>query len=141
MAKFIPYNPKLKPIARKLRQELTYGEVLLWNELKGDKLLGFDFDRQRCLDNYIVDFYCKQLMLAIEVDGRYHNGEEALVKDPIRQQKLESFGVKFLRFSEAEVWYDRLNVLRTIQSKIIDLIKQDKGIKLPVGFDMGLLEE
>jgi very-short-patch-repair endonuclease len=53
MAKIIPYKPKLKAIAKKLRKEMTYGEVILWNELKEDKLLGFDFDRQRCIDNYI----------------------------------------------------------------------------------------
>ena len=80
MAKIIPYNKNLKVLARKLRKEMTFGEVLLWNELKGDKLWGFDFDRQRCIDNYIVDFYCKDLMLAIEIDGMSHNYEEAFFK-------------------------------------------------------------
>lgn len=69
MSKIIPYNKNLKYLARKLRKDMTFGEVLLWNELKDDKFWGFDFDRQRCIDNYIVDFYCKELMLAIEVDG------------------------------------------------------------------------
>ena len=78
---------------------MTYGEVLLWNELKEDKLWGFDFDRQRCIDNYIVDFYCKELLLAIEVDGMYHNNEDAVLKDEIRQKKLENFGITFIRFS------------------------------------------
>ncbi len=59
MAKIIPYNRNLKASARKLRKNLTFGEVLLSNELKGDKLWGFDFDRQRCIDNYIVDFIAK----------------------------------------------------------------------------------
>ena len=90
MAKTIPYNSKLKQLARKLRKDMTYGEVLLWNELKEDKLLGFDFNRQCCLDEYIVDFYCKELMLAIEIDGQAHNGEEAFVKDDIRQ-KIRKF--------------------------------------------------
>jgi len=54
--KIIPYNPILKPLARKLRKTMTEGELLLWDELKNDKLLGFDFDRQRFIDNYIVDF-------------------------------------------------------------------------------------
>ncbi|WP_211166248.1 endonuclease domain-containing protein [Mucilaginibacter robiniae] len=44
-------------------------------------MLGFDFDRQRCLDNYIVDFYCKDLMLAIEIDGLSHHNEIAFIKD------------------------------------------------------------
>jgi very-short-patch-repair endonuclease len=48
---------------------MTYGEVLLWNDLKQNKVLSFDFDRQCCIDKFIVDFYCKGLLLAIEVDG------------------------------------------------------------------------
>jgi very-short-patch-repair endonuclease len=139
MKRFIPYNPKLKPLARKLCQEMTFGEVLLWNELKEDKLLGFDFNRQCCLDEYIVDFYCKELMLAIEIDGQAHNGDEAFAKDEIRQKRLESLGVYFVRFSEGEVRYDRLNTLRVIEAAIIELIKYDNDIKLPKGFDLSLL--
>lgn len=92
MAKIIPYNPNLKILARKLRKNITFGEALLWNELREDKLWGLDFDRQRCIDNYIVDFYCKELMLAVEIDGMSHNGEEAFNKDEIRQKKLEGSG-------------------------------------------------
>ena len=60
--KISPYNPKLKPLAKALRKNMTFSEVLLWNELKQKKMLGHDFDRQRPIDNYIVDFYCKDLM-------------------------------------------------------------------------------
>lgn len=98
MAKIIPYNPQLKKLARQLRKNMTFGEVLLWNELKGNKLFGFDFDRQCCIDEFIVDFYCKELMLAIEIDGLSHAHQEALVKDVIRQKRLENLGVRFLRF-------------------------------------------
>lgn len=80
MSKLIQYNPALKPLARKLRKEMTFGEILLWNELKGDKLWGLDFDRQRCVDIYIVDFYCKELMLAIEIDGMSHNHRRHLTE-------------------------------------------------------------
>ncbi|WP_317173778.1 endonuclease domain-containing protein [Mucilaginibacter rigui] len=139
MSKIIPYNSKLKPLARKLRKDMTIGELLLWNELKQDKLWGLDFDRQRCLDNYIVDFYCKELMLAIEIDGMSHNHEETFNKDEIRQQKLESFGIKIIRFSEADVKYDILNVIRGIESVVIDIIKKDKSIKLPNTFPLEVL--
>src|ERR1700761_3328418 len=122
MAKFIPYNPKLKQLARKLRKDMTFGEVLLWNELKNDKLWVFDFDRQRCIDNYIVDFYCKELMLVIEIDGISHNNEDVFVKDEIRQQKLEGFGLRFIRFSEGEMKYDMTNVIRALEAKIIEII-------------------
>ncbi|MFD1258022.1 endonuclease domain-containing protein [Mucilaginibacter terrae] len=141
MVKFILYNPALMPLAKQLRQNMTLGEVLLWDELKNGGVYAFDFDRQRCLDNYIVDFYCKELMLAVEVDGLSHNHEEAVADDEIRQQKLESFGVKFLRFSEAEVKYERFNVLRTIETKIIELVKHDRSIKLPKEFNVSLLDD
>jgi very-short-patch-repair endonuclease len=137
--KIIPYNPALKALARKLRKTMTDGELLLWNELKHDKLLGFDFDRQRFIDEYIVDFYCRDLMLTIEIDGMSHNNEVAFVKDQIRQQKLENFGIKFLRFTEAEMKNDMFNVLRTIETTVIEIIKNDSTIKLPKDFDLELL--
>ena len=77
---------------------MTFSEVKLWNELKNKKMLGYDFDRQRPISNYIVDFYCKDLQLAIEVDGITHAGEEAVQRDSLRQKDLEAIGVAFLRF-------------------------------------------
>ena len=140
MSRIIPYNSNLKTLARKLRKDMTFGEVLLWNELKDDKFWGFDFDRQRCIDNYIVDFYCKELMLAIEIDGISHNYEEAFVKDEVRQNKLESLGVTFIRFTETEVKNDMLNVIRALEGKIIEIVKLNKDIKLPQGFDTSVLD-
>lgn len=140
MVKIIPYNPKLKEVAKKLRKNMTFGELILWNELKEDKLLGFDFDRQRCIDNYIVDFYCKELMLAIEIDGRYHSHEDILIKDEGRQAKLESFGIRFLRFAESDVKDDLDNILRTIEGMVLVILKEDSSVKLPKGFDISSLD-
>ena len=70
--KIILYNQDLKKLAGQLRKNMTLSEVLLWNELKQKKMLGYDFDRQRPIDNFIVDFYCKELQLAIEIDGDTH---------------------------------------------------------------------
>ena len=61
------------------------------------------FDRQRPIDQFIVDFYCKKLMLAIEIDGSSHDSSEAQKRDAERQGRLESLGVRFLRFREEEV--------------------------------------
>ncbi|MFI5162730.1 MAG: endonuclease domain-containing protein [Sphingobacteriales bacterium] len=141
MNKIIPYNPQLKALAKKLRKNMTFGEVLLWNELKGDKFLGFDFDRQRCIDSYIVDFYCKELMLVIEIDGMSHNDEEAFLKDGIRENKLKSFGITVVRFAESEVKYDMLNVRRGIEGAIIEIIKSNPHIPLPKNFDHSVLEQ
>ena len=112
--KIIPYNRNLKEHARELRKNMTLGEVLLWNELKQRKIHGFDFDRQRCIDNFIVDFYCKDLMLAIEVDGSIHDLEENKRKDIYRQNKLEEFGISFLRFRDEDVRNDLGNVVNQI---------------------------
>ncbi|WP_266205247.1 endonuclease domain-containing protein [Pontibacter kalidii] len=112
--KVIPYKPYLKELARQLRQNSTLSEVLLWDELKNKQLLGLDFDRQKPLGNYIVDFYCKDLMLAIEIDGDSH--DYSLEEDAARQRELEQLGVRFLRFDDAEVKRAIPNVLREIKS-------------------------
>jgi len=114
--KILPYNPILKDLAKKLRNNMTLSEVLLWNELKQKKMLNMDFDRQRPILNYIVDFYCKDLMLAIEVDGDSHNNKYE--QDKARQQELENKGVRFLRFDDLEVKKDMCNVLREIENWI-----------------------
>lgn len=107
--RIIPYNPKLKELAKELRRNMTFSEVKLWNELKNGQLLGYDFDRQRPIGNYIVDFFCKDLQLAIEVDGITHLDEKVIEKDEIRQEELESMGICFLRF-DALLVVDKVEV-------------------------------
>ncbi|WP_420316991.1 endonuclease domain-containing protein [Ekhidna sp.] len=102
MRKIIPYNPRLIPLAKKLRMDMTLSEVLLWQELK-NKQLGVRFSRQIPIDEFIVDFYCKDLMLAIEIDGNSHNNEDKPEKDRSRQKRLESLGILFLRFHDIDV--------------------------------------
>jgi very-short-patch-repair endonuclease len=114
----IGYERYLKELARKLRQNMTLGEVLLWQRLKRKQLRGYDFDRQRPIDRYIVDFYCKDLKLAIEIDGSSHDGEEAKVNDEIRQERLESLGVRFLRFMDTDVKRNMEMVLNSIEQWI-----------------------
>ena len=97
---------------------MTMCEKILWAELKGKKMMGFDFDRQRPIDHYIVDFYCKDLMLAIEVDGINHSNEEAKQRDELIQKKLESLGVRFLRFEDDEIKMDINGVLDIIKEWI-----------------------
>jgi very-short-patch-repair endonuclease len=116
--KIIPYNTNLKTLAKKLRQDMTLSEVLLWNELSGKKMYGFDFDRQRPIDNFIVDFYCKELNLAIEIDGDSHDYKYE--EDVKRQKKMESLGVHFLRFLDIDVKKDMNNVLREIEHWVLE---------------------
>jgi len=63
--KILPYNPVLKEKARELRNNSTRTEILLWTFLKGRQLHGYDFHRQKPIDEYIVDFFCNELMLAV----------------------------------------------------------------------------
>ncbi len=114
--KIIPYKPHLKELARELRKNSTLTEIMLWNELKRKQVRGFDFDRQRPIDNYIVDFYCKDLQLAIEIDGESHYGNEDA--DETRQKKLESLGVRFLRFDDSEVRFKLDKVVSDIEKWI-----------------------
>ena len=114
--KIIPYNPKLKLIARKLRNNSTKSEVLMWNYLKGKQIRECDFHRQKPIGNFIVDFYCSELLLAIEIDGESHYGNEE--KDLKRQKEIEKHGVRFLRFDESEIYYQLDNVIKTIEKWI-----------------------
>ena len=91
---------------------------------------GYDFHRQKPIDNYIVDFFCSELMLAIEIDGESHFGKE--VYDKKRQRKLESFGVRFLRFDDNEVYYNCEKVLKTIEESIHGRLKAEREVLVPV---------
>ena len=113
--KIIPYNPKLKALARKLRNDSTKSEIKLWQEIKGKVMYGYDFHRQKPLDNYIVDFYCAELNLCIELDGYTHQFEEVMAKDQIKEERLKVLGLTVLRFEDDEVMNDIRNVLRTIE--------------------------
>lgn len=118
--KIIKYEPRLKVLARKLRQNMTFSEVRLWNELKNGQMMCYDFDRQRPIGKYIVDFYCKDLLLVIEIDGLTHDDDVVHIKDKLRQQELESLGVQFVRFHALDVVNDIENVLRAIEHWLFD---------------------
>ena len=117
MKKIIPYNPKLVPYAKILRQNMTLGEIALWREIKGKKL-GVRFSRQIPIDQYIVDFYCKNLQLAIEVDGSIHFKDEQQNKDIFRQNRLESLGVVLVRFNDLDVKNNLSLVLKELKNTI-----------------------
>ncbi len=110
----LPYNPALRARARALRKDGTLGEVLLWREIQ-NKALGWEFHRQVPIDNYIVDFFCHELMFAIEVDGSSHDDPDTYLYDQRRQKELESLGVHFLRFTEGEVRQDPVHAAEAIR--------------------------
>jgi very-short-patch-repair endonuclease len=116
----IPYKPKLRELAKQLRQHMTFSEVKLWNEIKNGQMMGYDFDRQRPIGNYIVDFYCKDLQLALEVDGVTHLDEKVILKDKTREDDLEELGVNFLRFDALLVVNKVKAAMREIRNWILD---------------------
>jgi very-short-patch-repair endonuclease len=84
--KIIPYNRGLKELARQLRKNSTLSEVLLWNNIK-NKTLGYEFHRQVPIGEYIVDFFCHELLLAVEIDGSTHDYN--FDYDNYKQEELE----------------------------------------------------
>lgn len=96
---------------------MTPGEVILWQNIR-KRALGYQFHRQVPIGHFIVDFYCHELMLAVEIEGSSHNHPEVSVNDLERQQKLEKLGVSFLRFDESEVKKEVNLVLEVISNWI-----------------------
>jgi len=121
--KIIPYNPKLKELAKQLRNNLTKAEIILWLKLKGKQMYGYDFHRQKPIDNFIVDFFCNELMLAIEVDGYSHELIEVYNKDLKKDAKLNKLEITVLRFTDQQVLKEMENVLRAIEWFIFEFDK------------------
>lgn len=118
--KILPYNPLLKELAGKLRKQGILSEVLLWKKIK-NRSLGVEFHRQVPIDNYIVDFYCHELILAIEIDGNSHINSENQINDVLRQEILEKHGVKFIRFNDIDIKKNMNQVIYCLQVKIEEL--------------------
>jgi very-short-patch-repair endonuclease len=112
----IPRNKNLKAVARKLRKNMTLSETLLWQYLRKEQMIGYRFRRQEVIRNYIVDFFCRKLKLAIEIDGISHDEKYEL--DIKRQKEIEKLGITFLRFSDKEVKSDIEGVLKGIKEWI-----------------------
>ena len=113
--KIIPYNPNLKELARQLRNNSTKAEIILWQKLKGKQMYGYDFHRQKPIDNYLIDFFCHELMLGIEVDGYSHQIIEVFNKDVKKEGVMNMLGIHILRFSDGQVLKDTDNVIRAIE--------------------------
>lgn len=131
---YLPYNLNLKENARKLRNNSTLSEVLLWNKLKGRQLKGYQFNRQKPLDQYIVDFYCKALNMVIEIDGLYHEHPLVRLNDIERQERLEAMGLRFIRFENYEV---ERNIGVVLDAIIKFIEKLEREANSPAPFKKG----
>ncbi len=115
-----------KPFRQLLRNNATNAERVLWSHLKGKQLNGYKFRRQEGIKNYIVDFYCPESLLAVEIDGETHWSDEEIEKDRKRQMDIEELGVLFLRFTNRDVYENLEGVLQMIAEKC-DAIKSSAG--------------
>ena len=115
----IKYNPKLKELARQLRNNSTKSEIRLWQKLKRNQMYGYDFHRQKPINEFIVDFFCNKLQLAIECDGYSHELLEVWEKDKKKANILNTLEIHVLRFSDYQIMNDMENVLRAIEDYIL----------------------
>jgi very-short-patch-repair endonuclease len=103
---------EIEESARRLRQQLTPAEELLWQSLRGRKIGQLKFRCQHPVGRFIVDFYCPSAKLVIEVDGGIHSQQQSY--DQARTEELQTFGYHVLRFTNEEVINDLSNVLLQI---------------------------
>jgi very-short-patch-repair endonuclease len=109
----LPYNPALKERARELRKAGNLSEVLLWNQLKNKQLLGLDFDRQKIIGNYIVDFYCAEKEFVLEIDGSSHDNK--VEYDALRDAFLTGLGLTVIHILDIDVKTNLSGVMQLLQ--------------------------
>lgn len=97
----LPYNPKLKERARKLRKAGNLVEVLFWNQVKNRQFKGLDFDRQKIIGSYIVDFFCGNCNVVVEIDGKIHDRQQEY--DQKRDDFLKSLDLKIIRIPAIDI--------------------------------------
>lgn len=113
------YNKTSEKLKRQqLRKEMTKAEKLLWEKLKSQQLENCKFRRQYSVDKFVLDFYSPEIKLAIEVDGDSHFQDGAVEYDAERQIFIESVGIKFLRFTNDDVYHNLEGVIEVIAGKI-----------------------
>ena len=118
----LPYNAALKSRAKALRKAGNLSEVIFWKQVRAGTFHTIDFDRQRVIGNYIVDFYVKSLGLVIEIDGESHNNKEEY--DEKREDFLTSLGLKIFKISTIQIHYDLDNVMKNLEDYIIENYKE-----------------
>jgi very-short-patch-repair endonuclease len=114
------YNKRLKPIAHKLKKEMTKAEMCLWKYILRDSKTRYKFRKQRIIYKYIVDFVSLELKLIIEVDGESHNHIEIAKNDIIRQKYLEKLGYRIIRFTDEEILKELTSVGIMVEQGILD---------------------
>jgi len=105
-------------LARELRRRQTPSEELLWNALRARHLRGLEFRRQQAIGPFVVDFYCAEERIVVEIDGSIHGDAAQKVADESRQRAIESVGVRFVRVTAELVVGDLPAALHLIESAL-----------------------
>jgi very-short-patch-repair endonuclease len=119
--KFLRNDPTLKKRRRELRRNQTDAEKALWAHLRNKQFYGMKFFRQYSIGPYILDFYCPNIKLAVELDGGQHNQCENQEYDAIRSEYLKARGIEVMRFWDHEVLLDMESVLSGLGLKVTPL--------------------
>ena len=117
---FYGASPNIFEKATALRKNMTLAELILWKKLRDRKLFKTKFRRQHPVSIFIVDFYCHEYKLAVEIDGEIHLNEEANEYDSDRTNHLNKFGIKVLRFSNDQIIFNIDSVIIKILEEIQD---------------------
>lgn len=114
---------------RALRRNETIAEKNMWSQLRNRQLLGLKFRRQYSVDQYVIDFYCPEYKIAIELDGSIHELEETKQKDAIRQKYLEKYGIKFIRITNEEYLGNSNKAFKKIEEEIDRSLKKTEQLR------------
>ena len=124
-----PLSPEMLQRVRELRQNATDAEQLLWRLLRNRQLMGYKFRRQHPMAGYILDFYCHEARLVIEVDGGGHTSPQQSIYDRQRTERLESDGLRVIRFWNHEI----LKETEAVMQAIADALNSPHPDHLPKG--------
>lgn len=114
----LDYNPLLKERAKVLRKARNLPEVLFWRRVNKGQFHDLDFDRQKIIGNYIVDFYCKAFGLVVEIDGSSHNGRGE--EDELREAWLKGQGCKIIRFTTTLILEHMDQVMEELEEFVLE---------------------
>ena len=120
-------NKDIKKKAVDLRNNMTKAEIILWSRLRMRKVEGLKFRRQQPIFNYIVDFYCHETKLIIEVDGEIHNLPEQRKSDKYRNKILTLNGFNIIHFTNHEIVTNVDSVIAKIKTTINRLLSPPMG--------------
>lgn len=114
----LPYTKDARKLAIQLRKNMTLSEKIFWNATKGSKL-GVVVRRQMPILDYVVDFYIKDIGLAIEIDGNVHNNN--VLEDGLRQARIEKLGIHFIRFTNEQITNNLPKVIEQLKKLINEM--------------------